>query len=141
MYHTSSDASYTVCGVAVWALGELVALFLVFCIPVIPKAVTNIGIGTAIAASLRSWTGDKSAGTGGGSTDKNAMSSWNNVRMQDVSVQRVPSSESTEYLKEHAPAGDRILRTTRFQHTVQDVEDPEALADEQMRRQHAWVDR
>lgn len=59
-YVKSADATYWFAPVALWAFARLVALFLIFCLPSIPKALSDLGINSFVMASVRLVTGRSS---------------------------------------------------------------------------------
>ncbi|KAI1321107.1 hypothetical protein F5Y16DRAFT_74251 [Xylariaceae sp. FL0255] len=57
-WYESEDKIYTLAPITLWAIAEMICMFLVFCLPTIPKACAALGIGGPIArlvTRLRSW--------------------------------------------------------------------------------------
>ncbi|KAH7131786.1 hypothetical protein B0J11DRAFT_520121 [Dendryphion nanum] len=72
-----TDRTYKFSQTIIWAFAEITCIFLVFCVPALPKLFAERGIISQIASSLRSWTRIRPRGTGSSSSAKESgNSSW-----------------------------------------------------------------
>ncbi|KAK0610183.1 hypothetical protein B0T17DRAFT_500892 [Bombardia bombarda] len=68
-FHSSPDASYAVSLLALWSVGEMSAVFLVFCVPAIPKTLKHLGLWKLLFPNSPNSSAAKSGGSnvlGGG---------------------------------------------------------------------------
>ncbi|KAI1274547.1 hypothetical protein F5Y07DRAFT_372728 [Xylaria sp. FL0933] len=148
-YQRQADTTYTVSAVILWAVGEMTAGFLVFCVPTIPKAVKSIGITVKIASvsrlwlySGRSWQKPASEGSGPwvpkytGSHDKKHADGYPLTSLASNLPQESESANELPYPSD-VPANG-IVRTTHLVTTL-DKDAENQIESEMHNRQHPWV--
>ncbi|KAK9772076.1 putative Integral membrane protein [Seiridium cardinale] len=132
-YSKSPDWSYSIAKVGLWYLAELTCLFIVFCIPGIPKAFADFSIPSKIASLLSSHipsfgSQSKNTGTSGSSSGNSKTTNSSNMyrRMEDDEIPlenlanagTITSPEQwphdTPALPGMASSRDHILRTIEF---------------------------
>ncbi|KAI0003183.1 hypothetical protein F4779DRAFT_109518 [Xylariaceae sp. FL0662B] len=142
-YLKSSDIVYDASAVALWAHAEITILFLVVCVPSIPKAVGSIRP-VSMYRSLKSWvTSLMRTGTGeGASWPRSTAKVQNNTSYRQIyehSLEPIDGSRKALYVqnipKTEVENGS-ILRTTHF---IRTDEQDSSLSTNQYFRQHPWV--
>ncbi|KAI0010007.1 hypothetical protein F4779DRAFT_579574 [Xylariaceae sp. FL0662B] len=151
-YQKDKDLTYSVSSVIMWAIGEMTAGFLVFCVPAAPKAFNNIRVTARIASAWESWISIPSGGTGSfvkgvGSWQPNLAGStgpYHNIQadqlhLMNLALDPQSSFKTTDNLRGYFDSPTNgIVRTTQLVTTLQ-RDNHNMVAREEYSRQHPWT--
>ncbi|KAI0389135.1 hypothetical protein F5Y17DRAFT_450189 [Xylariaceae sp. FL0594] len=147
-YQKRQDTTYTVSAVILWAIGEMTAGFLVFCVPAMPKAIGSLGLQMKLASVRRYLLLSKPV-----QEDSAASASWKHSGPSKNRQQKhadgfplttidsdVPlSSEAADELpRPYEAPPNAIIRTTQLVTTLHRDDENEVSQDRHV-RQHPWV--
>ncbi|KAI1817167.1 hypothetical protein GGS20DRAFT_592586 [Poronia punctata] len=147
-YQKREDTTYTVSAVILWAIGEMTAGFMVFCVPAIPKAIASMGIRMKLASVRRYWLHSKQ-------THENSTSSadWKHSIPSKIRQKRHPDAfplttidsdipldldSADERRRSYEAPPNAIVRTTHLVTTSNPAPGNE-LTQERHSRQHPWA--
>ncbi|KAI3325752.1 hypothetical protein HD806DRAFT_553010 [Xylariaceae sp. AK1471] len=104
VFYHSDDLVYAQAGMYLWALAEMTCLFLVFCVPAIPKAFVGRGLKSKVKTML-SWRGLRSSTKTAGDGDSQSSSSVQRVRPLSGRLYRQHEGNPSDDLKK-TPSAD-----------------------------------
>lgn len=111
VYSHSLDVTYTITPVAMWAMGEMTAGFLVLCIPNCPKVIKELGLGprfgSRLTSSLKSWIRTPSNKEAG----KNTGFPHNTTILGRSEAMEITPSQSTKGLIDVEMGGSILIQT------------------------------
>ncbi|RYP16392.1 hypothetical protein DL765_005172 [Monosporascus sp. GIB2] len=143
-YLYSTDITYDASAVALWAHVEMTTMFMVACVPSIPKALRGMGV-HALFATLKTWATSArstalSANRGATWMDQKEDTQSPYRQIEEHSLAPLTNDGKTEHLHDRNWADishEGILRTTQV--TTNTEEDLSGAAGSNYHRQHPWV--